>query len=80
MLPDRFEVGEVLDLTGCTGLTELPEGMSVGWMLILRGCRNITRLPESLHVGSELDIGDTGIREIPPSLSHVKLVYTSTDG
>jgi len=74
-LPVGFQVGETLDLSGCTGLTKLPEKMAVGFGLYLERCINLAALPEDLEVGHEIDIADTGIRELPTSLSHVQLLW-----
>lgn len=47
-LPAGLRVGESLDLSDCTGLTELPAGLRVGGSLDLSGCaglRNVLRVP-----------------------------------
>lgn len=55
-----------LNLAGCTALRELPPGLKVR-RLDISGCTHITRLPNGLHL-SELNAGQSGLREIPSDL------------
>ena len=57
----------------CTGLTHLPPWLKSLSQLDLSGCANIRELPGSLRVSSWIDVADTGIMELPPSLESVGL-------
>ena len=68
--------GGSLDLSRCTGLTELPDNLTVVSWLDLSGCTGLTALPDNLTVGSWLDLsGCTGLTELPDNLTVGSWIY-----
>lgn len=57
----------------CTGFTSLPPWLGRIAQLDLAGCANLSALPDGLQVASWIDVADTGIRSLPPSLQGVGL-------
>lgn len=58
-----------LNVRDCRQLTALPKWLSELGQVDLRGCANISELPDRLSIRSWIDIGGTGIRCIPETIS-----------
>ena len=58
---------------GCSQLQELPSWLTRLSYLDISGCVNVSTLPESLQLTSTLDIADTSLKSLPPSLKGVQL-------
>jgi hypothetical protein len=67
-----IEHGHVI-LRNCTALRALPSWLRRVGQLDLAGCSGISEIPAGLAVSSFLDLADTAIRALPPSLSRVEL-------
>jgi Cobalamin biosynthesis protein CobT VWA domain len=73
-LPDDIAVqGGYLRLRGCSRLTGLPRGLRPLAHLDIADCLNITELPDDLAVTGSIDIGGSGITQLPPALANVQL-------
>jgi hypothetical protein len=57
----------------CDWLTCLPDSLTYIAQLDLAGCRNFTTLPNRLRVSSWLDLAETGVTQLPPSLKNTRL-------
>ena len=66
----RLRAGR-LNLRNCMRLTQLPPGLGEVAQLDLSGCLNIRALPDDLRVTSWIDIGGSGLTDLPPRLDHV---------
>ena len=73
-LPDGLTL-KVLDLAGCTGLTNLPHGLNTEY-LNLRGCTGLTYLPDGLNVKVLYLMGCTGLTQLPNGLT-AEIIYLS---
>ncbi len=70
-LPEDLTIrGGRLNIRDCVRMTALPGGLRVA-ELDVSGCLNLTRLPDDLEVDSWIDIGGSGLRELPGRLDHV---------
>lgn len=73
-LPDDLRLhGGRLNLRNCAQLRRLPPHLGDVAQLDLSGCLNIREIPPTLDVTSWIDIGRSGIRELPSRLDHVGL-------
>lgn len=63
-LPENLMIGEDLLASG-SALETLPPGLRVGRNLFLDSCKNLHFLPEGLTVFGDLDLSESGIRELP---------------
>lgn len=73
-LPDDLRLrGGRLNLRNCAQLRRLPSHLGDVAQLDLSGCLNIRDIPLTLDVTSWIDIGRSGIRELPSRLDHVGL-------
>jgi hypothetical protein len=72
--PERGEIriGNVL-ARDCPALTELPPWLTRVAQLDVSGCVHIKSLPPGLRVSSWIDVGKSGLRELPPALRGVAL-------
>jgi hypothetical protein len=68
----RIRIGRLL-ASGCTKLTSLPVGLGRLAQLDVSNCPNLRELPDGLRVSSWLDVGGSGVTELPPSLAGVRL-------
>lgn len=73
-LPTNLQLrGGRLNLRNCAQLRRLPPNLGEVAQLDLSGCINITEIPLGLRVTSWIDVGRSGITQLPPSLDHVGL-------
>jgi hypothetical protein len=73
-LPEDLRLrGGRLNLRNCAQLRGLPAHLGDVAQLDLSGCLNIREIPPTLDVTSWIDIGRSGIRELPTRLDHVGL-------
>lgn len=72
--PQQIRIGMGgLYARGCIGLTQLPRDIGPLAQLDISGCNHLQQLPEDLQVSSWIDIADTGITALPPSLRGVQM-------
>ncbi len=62
-----------LNARGCVALRNLPAWLTRLSQLDVSGCSNLTALPEGLQISSWLDLANTQISALPPSLTGVRL-------
>lgn len=62
-----------LNVSDCVRLSTLPDWLTQLAQLNISGCVNLTSLPENLQLTSSLDIANTALSSLPPSLSNVQL-------
>lgn len=62
-----------LILRGCTGVRGLPAWIGRLAQLDLAGCVQLREIPNNISVSSWVDIGGTGIAQLPPSLARASL-------
>jgi hypothetical protein len=91
-LPADLEVPGELDLHGCTGLEQLPRGLRVGIIssalshrsarmshrpaLRLSHCSALRSLPEDLEVSGPIEVGGSGLTDLPDRLmKSVRLLW-----
>jgi hypothetical protein len=73
-LPDDLRIhGGRLRVRDCPRLRVLPTSITLLSQLDIAGCLNITSLPDTLHVTSWIDVGGSGLTEVPPHLKGVGL-------
>lgn len=71
-LPDDLRLrGGRLNLRDCALLTELPPALGSVAQLDISGCLNLRRLPEGLEVTSWIDVGGSGVQQLPEGFDHV---------
>jgi hypothetical protein len=62
-----------LILRSCTSLRSLPPWIGRLSQLNLAGCIQLNEIPDGISVSSWVDIGGTGIRDLPPSMAGAAL-------
>ena len=62
-----------LSVAGCEEIKELPSYLTQLSTLDVSDCPNITSLPSELKIGLWIDIGGSGIKELPAHLENVGL-------
>jgi hypothetical protein len=62
-----------LDISGCTRVKVLPSWLRHVSQLNVGHCSNLTALPEGLTVSSWLELADSPIEQLPPSLQNAPL-------
>jgi len=72
------EIGS-LRARGCTALPGLPQSLKNLTNLDLAGCRKISSLPDGLRLSGWLDLADTAIVSLPPSLQNVRLRWRGVE-
>lgn len=73
-LPEDLNLrGGRLNLKNCASLTHIPDNIGEVAQLDVSGCLNLTQLPEDLQVTSWVDIGGSGITELPETYAHLGL-------
>jgi hypothetical protein len=70
----RIEIGNIM-ARDCHQLPNLPTWITQLSILQLRSCSNITALHDGLRVSNWLEVADTQIRELPPSLQGTRLLW-----
>jgi len=73
-LPQVLEV-DTLDLSGCTGLRFRDLGDIETRHLDVSDCVQLTELPEWIWVWESIDVANTGLTGLPPSLSHCQILW-----
>jgi len=73
-LPDGLNV-DVLDLSGCTGLQFHDMAHIETRHLDISDCVQLTELPECLWVWDSIDVANTGLKGLPPFLSHCQILW-----
>jgi hypothetical protein len=72
-LPEGLDV-YFLDIAGCENLSHWPDSAAVRiGCLNARGCRSLRTLPGGLSNLAWIDLADTSIEELPPTLKGVRL-------
>lgn len=66
---------EYLDVSRCPQLTELPDSFARLEGLNVANCANLKTLPARIRVRSWIDVGGSGISELPWSLRSVRLMW-----
>jgi hypothetical protein len=82
-LPVGLIVPGRLDLTGCTGLTSLSADTEIGFQLqntwhptlVLVDCHALQSLPDDLSILGAIDLAGSGLKDLPPELSDVRVVW-----
>lgn len=59
----------------CPNLRTLPSWLTNLALLDLRGCSGLTDLPENLQISSRIDLADTQLKHLPPSLAGADLLW-----
>ena len=62
-----------LNVSDCARLRTLPDWLTQLAQLNISGCVNLTSLPQNLQLTSSLDVANTALSSLPPSLSNVQL-------
>jgi hypothetical protein len=65
---------ERLNARGCSRLCSLPRELWVS-RLDITDCVNLAQLPNGVHVSREIEIANTGLTGLPPSLADVRLLW-----
>ncbi len=64
-----------LNVSGCARLESLPEWLGALSQLDVSGCSNLRALPDSLRVTSWIEVADSGLTDLPPSLRESPLRF-----
>ena len=63
-----------LNARGCSRLRSLPRELSVS-RLDISDCVNLEELPDGVRVSTEIEIANTALTGLPPSLADVRLLW-----
>jgi hypothetical protein len=64
-----------LNLSGCRRIASLPEGLGRLAQLDVSDCVNLRSLPAGLEVASRLELANSGLTSLPPSMAGVSLLW-----
>lgn len=64
-----------LNISGCARLESLPDWIGALSQLDVSGCSSLRALPETLRVSSWIEVADSGLSELPPSLRQAPLRF-----
>ncbi len=73
-LPPRLQA-RALDLSGCTRMRWPDDALIEVESLNLAGCVQLGTVPEYVLVSGEVDIANTGLRDLPPTLRHCRFAW-----
>lgn len=69
-----IEFGSLI-LSNCPNLTTIPKGLHNVTFIDIDHCSQITTIPEEIYISGPLNIRFSGLKELPPHLDNVQLMW-----